>query len=43
MLAVHDMLRDEVLPVPDPDRVLTESDTIIVSGREADLARLTRL
>ena len=43
VLAVHDMLRDEVLPVPDPDRVLTESDTIIVSGRETDLARLTRL
>ena len=43
VLAVHDMLRDEVLPVPDPDRVLTDSDTIIVSGREADLARLTRL
>ena len=43
VLAVHDMLRDEVLPVPDPDRVLTDSDTIIVSGREADLARLVRL
>ena len=43
VLAVHDMLQDEVLPVPDPDRVLTESDTIIVSGRETALARLARL
>lgn len=43
VLAVHDMLQDEVLPVPDPDRVLTDSDTIIVSGRETDLARLARL
>ena len=43
VLAVHDMLRDEVVPVPDPDRPLTESDTLIVSGAEADLARLARL
>ena len=43
VLAVHDMLRDEMLPVPDPDRPLTESDTIIVAGAEADLARLARL
>jgi len=43
VLAVHDMLRDEMLPVPDPDRPLTESDTIVVAGAEADLARLARL
>lgn len=43
VLAVHDMLRDEMLPVPDPDRPLTESDTLIVAGAEADLARLARL
>ena len=43
VLAVHDMLRDEMLPVPDPDRPLTESDTLVVAGAEADLARLARL
>lgn len=43
ILAVHDMLHDEMHPVPDPDRLLTESDTLVVSGREEDLARLTRL
>lgn len=43
ILAVHDMLHDEMHPVPDPDRLLTESDTLLVSGREEDLARLTRL
>ncbi len=43
VIAVHDMLRDEVVPVPDPDRPLTASDTLIVSGRERDLARLAKL
>ena len=43
VLAVHDMLRDEMLPVPDPDRPLTESDTLVVAGAEGDLARLARL
>lgn len=43
VIALHDMLRDEVIPVPDPDRPLTASDTLIVSGRERDLARLAQL
>lgn len=43
VLAVHDMLRDEMIPVPDPDRMLTDSDTLVVSGREEDLARLSKL
>jgi trk system potassium uptake protein TrkA len=43
VLAIHDMLRDEMLAVPDPDRPLTDSDTIVVSGTEDDLARLARL
>ncbi len=43
VLAIHDMLRDEMIPVPDPDRPLTDSDTIVVAGAEADLARLARL
>jgi len=42
VIAVHDMLLDEVIPVPDPDRQLTASDTLIVSGKEKDLARLMK-
>lgn len=43
VIAVHDMLLDEVIPVPDPDRQLTASDTLIVSGKERDLARLMKV
>ncbi|HEY0972652.1 MAG TPA: TrkA family potassium uptake protein [Gemmatimonadales bacterium] len=43
VVAVHDMLRDEVIPVPDPDRVLTDSDTLFVSGDDSDLEKLARL
>lgn len=43
IVAVHDMLRDEVLPAPDPDRVLTDSDALFVSGSDRDLEKLTRL
>jgi trk system potassium uptake protein len=32
VVAVHDVLRDEMLPVPDPDRPLTPSDTLLVAG-----------
>lgn len=37
VLAVHDILRDEILPVPDPDAPLKESDTILVAGSDGDL------
>ncbi|HUP20638.1 MAG TPA: TrkA family potassium uptake protein [Gemmatimonadota bacterium] len=40
VLAVHDVLRDEILPVPDPDAPLKESDTILVAGADADLGRV---
>jgi trk system potassium uptake protein TrkA len=43
VVAVHDMLRDEVTGVPDPDAPLMESDTLFVAGMEADLGRLGRL
>lgn len=40
VLAVHDVLRDEILPVPDPDAPLKESDTILVAGADGDLQRV---
>jgi trk system potassium uptake protein len=41
VLAVHDMLTDRMLPVPDPDAPLKESDTILVAGAQDVLRRLT--
>lgn len=43
VVAVHDMLRDEIVPVSDPERSLTESDTILVAGKDDDLARAARV
>lgn len=43
VIAVHDMLRDEMVPIPDPDAPLKESDTVLVAGKDEDLARLHRL
>ena len=38
VFAVHDVLRDDMIPVPDPDSPLKDSDTLLVSGRDQDLA-----
>jgi trk system potassium uptake protein TrkA len=38
----HDMLTDETVAIPDPDAPLTESDTLLVAGKDADLARAAR-
>jgi trk system potassium uptake protein TrkA len=40
VLAVHDILKDEFTPVPDPDAPLKESDTIFVAGADKDLEKL---
>jgi trk system potassium uptake protein TrkA len=40
VVAVHDMLRDEVTGVPNPDSPLTDSDTLFVAGAVEDLERL---
>ena len=39
VIAVHDVLTDAMQPTPDPDAPLTESDTLLVAGRDQDLAR----
>jgi trk system potassium uptake protein len=41
ILAVHDMLTDSIAPVPNPDALLKESDTIMVAGTQDVLRRLT--
>lgn len=43
VVAVRDMLRDEIVPVNDPRRSLTESDTLLVAGRDADLQRAAQV
>ncbi|MGK7312419.1 MAG: potassium channel family protein [Candidatus Longimicrobiales bacterium M2_2A_002] len=42
VLAVHDMLNDRMIPVPDPDAALKESDTILVAGADDDLEKLVK-
>ena len=39
IVALHDVLLDRIVPTPDPDQVLKDSDTILVAGKDEDLAR----
>jgi trk system potassium uptake protein TrkA len=43
VLAVRDVLRDQLIPVPRPDRPLTDSDTLLVAGEPTVLAGLAKL
>ena len=43
VLAVHDVLAGVMIPVPNPDAPLKESDTLLVAGTDADLARAAKL
>jgi trk system potassium uptake protein TrkA len=42
VIAVHDMLQDEIIATPDPDLVLKGSETLLVAGRDEDLARAAK-
>jgi trk system potassium uptake protein TrkA len=42
VLAVRDYLSDRMVPVPDPDAPLKDSDTLLVAGHEKDLVRVAR-
>jgi trk system potassium uptake protein TrkA len=39
VIGLHDMLRDVIVSTPDPDDVLTGSETLLVAGKDEDLAR----
>ncbi len=39
VVAVRDVLSDEIITSPDPDRVLKDSDTLVVAGSDEDLAK----
>lgn len=43
VVAVHDILSDQMIPVPDPDSPLKDSDTLLVAGRDEDLAAAARV
>jgi trk system potassium uptake protein TrkA len=43
VVAVHDVLTDQITATPDPDARLKDSDAILVAGRDEDLARAAQL
>jgi len=43
VVAVHDVLMDAIHPVPDPDAPLKDSDTLLVAGRDDNLAKAASL
>jgi trk system potassium uptake protein len=43
VVALHDVLRDQMISVPPPDARLKESDTLLVAGKDDDLARAARV
>lgn len=43
VVAVHDILRDDMQVTPSPDRPLTQSDTLLVAGEPAVLEKIARV
>ncbi len=43
VVALHDVLTDQIIASPDPDAPLKDSDTLLVTGRDTDLARAAQL
>jgi trk system potassium uptake protein len=43
IVAVHDVLRDEMIPIPKPDSKLKESDTLLVAGTDEALAAAAKV
>ncbi|HEV2295978.1 MAG TPA: TrkA family potassium uptake protein [Tepidisphaeraceae bacterium] len=43
VVALHDVLTDEMQVLPDPDTPLKDSDTLLIAGRDEDLAKVAQL
>lgn len=43
VIALRDVLHEKWFPAPDPDQALTESDTLLVAGREEELSAVAAL
>ncbi|MCG6156504.1 potassium channel family protein [Rubinisphaera margarita] len=42
VVALHDILEDHIVPSPDPDRKLKDSDTLLVAGDDESLERAAK-
>lgn len=42
IVALHDVLTDQMTPSPDPDAKLKDSDTLLVAGRDEALAKVAK-
>lgn len=43
VIAVHDAMLDQMIPVTDPDAPLKDSDTLLLAGTNESLARVSRI
>lgn len=43
VIAVHDVLNDVMIPVPDPKAPLKDSDTLLVAGKDKDLEKAAKV
>lgn len=43
VVALHDMLRDDMEPVPGAEVRLTESDTLLIAGKDEDLSKAAKV
>lgn len=43
VVALHDVLNDRIVPSPDPDYKLLESDALLVAGNDEALAQIAKL
>lgn len=43
VVAVHDVLTDQMIPVPNPDEPLVDSQTLILTGTDDNLARVAAI
>ncbi len=43
IVAVHDVLTDQIIASPNPDAMLKDSDTLLVTGRDEDLSRAAQV
>lgn len=43
VVALHDILTDEIFPSPDPDRVLKGSDSLLIAGEEDALKKIAKV
>ena len=43
VVALDDVLTNEIVPAPDPDRLLKDSDTLMIAGHSSSLAKVAKI